>query len=104
MASSTARSRSPSPTVRGQRPGTAQGNAFWLTHAEVAQGLGAVRPVLFADMGWAGDRRNWSAIGVPLSGAGAGFSILDGLLRFDVARGIKPTAQWRVDMYVEGRF
>jgi hypothetical protein len=93
-----------SQTVRGQHPGTAVGNAFWLARAEVAQGLGAVRPVLFADMGWAGDRRNWSAVGVPISGAGAGFSILDGLLRFDVARGIKPTAQWRVDMYVEGRF
>jgi hypothetical protein len=93
-----------SQTVRGQRPGTAVGNAFWLARAEVAQGVGAVRPVLFADMGWAGDRQNWSAVGVPISGAGAGFSILDGLLRFDVARGIKPTAQWRVDMYVEGRF
>jgi hypothetical protein len=93
-----------SQTVRGQRPKSAVGNAFWLARAEVAQGLGAVRPVLFADMGWAGDRQNWSAIGVPLSGAGAGFSILDGLLRFDVARGIKPTAQWRLDMYVEGRF
>jgi len=93
-----------SQTVRGQRPGTAAGNAFWLARAEVAQGFSAVRPVLFADMGWAGDRRNWSAIGVPVSGAGAGFSVLDGLLRFDVARGIKPTAQWRLDMYVEGRF
>jgi hypothetical protein len=93
-----------SQTVRGQGPGTAVGNAFWLARAEVAQGVGAVRPVVFADMGWAGDRRNWSAIGVPISGAGAGFSILDGLLRFDVARGIKPTPQWRLDMYVEGRF
>ena len=94
-----------SQTVRGQRPGTAVGNAFWLARAEIAQGLGAVRPVVFADMGWAGDRQSWSAIGVPISGAGAGFSVLDGLLRFDVARGINPKpAQWRLDMYVEGRF
>ena len=94
-----------SQTVRGQRPGTAVGNAFWLARAEVAQGIGAVRPVVFADMGWAGDRQNWSAVGVPISGAGAGFSVLDGLLRFDVARGINPKpAQWRLDMYVEGRF
>jgi len=94
-----------SQTVRGHRPGTAVGNAFWLARAEVAQGIGAVRPVVFADMGWAGDRQNWSAVGVPISGAGAGFSILDGLLRFDVARGINPKpAQWRLDMYVEGRF
>ena len=43
---------------------------------------------------WAGPAtaQSWSNIGVPMSGAGAGFSILDGLLRFDVARGIKPTS------------
>jgi hypothetical protein len=91
-------------TVRGQRPGTAVGDAFWLARAEVAHGIGAVRPVVFGDIGWAGDRTNWSRIGRPLSGAGAGLSILDGLLRFDVARGIQPEKQWRVDMYVEGRF
>jgi hypothetical protein len=31
-------------------------------------------------------------------------SILDGLVRFDVARGINPEKQWRVDAYLEGRF
>jgi hypothetical protein len=93
-----------SQTVRGQRPGIAVGDAFWLARAEVAHGVGAVRPVVFGDIGWAGDRTNWRAIGRPLSGAGAGLSILDGLLRFDVARGIQPEKQWRVDMYVEGRF
>ncbi|MDB4883813.1 MAG: hypothetical protein JWL95_2579 [Gemmatimonadetes bacterium] len=95
-----------SPTVRGLRPGTAVGNAFWLARAEVAHGLGVVRPVVFADMGWAGDRTKWRDIGKPLSGVGAGFSILDGLVRFDVARGLQPEGQrqWRVDAYVEGRF
>jgi hypothetical protein len=93
-----------SATVRGQRPGTEVGNAFWLARAEVAQGFGAVRPVVFADMGWAGSRQDWTRIGTPMSGVGAGFSVLDGLIRFDVARGIEPTKQWRVDMYVEGRF
>jgi hypothetical protein len=40
-----------------------------------------------------------------MSGAGAGITILDGLIRFDVARGITPKpGQWRVDAYVEGRF
>jgi hypothetical protein len=91
-------------TVRGQRPGIAVGDAFWLARAEVAHGVGAVRPVAFGDIGWAGDRTKLNAIGRPLSGAGAGLSILDGLLRFDVARGIQPEKQWRVDMYVEGRF
>jgi hypothetical protein len=93
------------PTVRGHLPGVESGNAFWLSRAEIAHGVGVVRPVLFGDIGWAGDRTQWRTIGQPLSGAGAGLSILDGLIRFDVSRGITPKpGQWRVDMYVEGRF
>jgi hypothetical protein len=92
-------------TVRGQRPGVAVGNAFWLTRGELGYGIGAVRPVVFADLGWAGDRTKWRDIGQPVSGAGAGLSIMDGLVRFDVARGINPKpSQWRVDAYLEGRF
>ena len=93
-----------SQTVRGQRPGREAGDAFWLARAEVARGVGVIRPVIFADLGWAGDRRNWQSIGVPMSGVGAGTSILDGLIRFDVARGINPERQWRVDTYIEARF
>ncbi len=93
------------PTVRGHLPGVESGDAFWLSRAEIAHGVGVVRPVLFGDIGWAGDRTQWRTIGQPLSGAGAGLSILDGLIRFDVSRGITPKpGQWRVDMYVEGRF
>jgi hypothetical protein len=91
-------------TVRGQRPATGVGDAFWMARAEVAHGIGVVRPVLFADLGWAGDRTAWRAIGKPLSGVGAGMSVLDGLVRFDVARGLQPTKQWRVDTYIEARF
>jgi hypothetical protein len=93
-----------SQTVRGQRPGREVGDAFWLARAEVARGIGVIRPVVFADFGWAGDRRNWSKIGLPMSGVGVGTSIMDGLIRFDVARGINPERQWRVDTYIEARF
>ena len=93
-----------SQTVRGQRPGRAAGDAFWLARAEVAHGVGVIRPVVFGDFGWAGDRRDWARIGLPMSGVGAGTSILDGLVRFDVARGINPDRQWRIDTYVEARF
>jgi hypothetical protein len=94
-------------TVRGERPGLGNavgGNAFWLARSEVAYGLGVLRPVLFADLGWAGDRTKWRDMGRPLSGVGAGTSIMDGLIRFDVARGIYPEKQWRLNAYVEGRF
>jgi len=93
-------------TVRGLRPGTAVGNAFWMGRAEAGYGFQAVRPVIFGDIGWAGDRAKWQEIGTPLAGVGAGISILDGLVRFDVARGLQPVDQrgWRVETYLEGRF
>jgi hypothetical protein len=42
--------------------------------------------------------------GRPLSGVGVGWSVLDGLLRFDLARGLYPSQQWRFDSYLEARF
>lgn len=102
-------------TVRGERPGAAAGDAFWLARGEVAYGLEVIRPVAFADFGWAGDRRQWrdmtitrpmigTTSGRPMSGVGVGATLLDGLVRFDVARGLYPEKQWRVDTYVEARF
>jgi hypothetical protein len=94
-------------SVRGQRPDTAQsGNAYWLTRSELAYDAGGYRPSLFADIGWTGDRTLLykNEIGRPMSGVGIGSSIMDGLFRFDVARGLYPQKRWRVDMYVEARF
>jgi hypothetical protein len=94
-------------TVRGQRPDTAQsGNAYWLTRSELAYDAGGYRPSLFADIGWTGDRTLLykNEIGRPMSGVGIGSSIMDGLFRFDVARGLYPRKRFRVDMYVEARF
>ena len=91
-------------TVRGQRPGVMTGNAFWLARAELAHGVGVLRPVLFGDLGWAGDRTRWRDVGQPASGVGIGTSLLDGLVRFDVARGIHPEKAWRVNAYLDARF
>ena len=38
------------------------------------------------------------------SGAGVGASFMDGLVRFDVARGIYPEKKIRANLYVEARF
>jgi hypothetical protein len=91
-------------TVRGQYPGRQVGDAFWLARLELARGASVMKPVIFTDFGWAGDRNAWKSIGIPMSGVGAGFSLLDGLVRFDVARGINPDRMWRVDTYIEARF
>jgi len=91
-------------TVRGQLLGTAAGEAYWLARAELALNRKAMRPVLFGDLGWAGRREDWRTPGRPISGAGVGASILDGLVRLDLARGIYPRQKMRLDLYVEGRF
>jgi hemolysin activation/secretion protein len=91
-------------TVRGQLAGTAAGDAFWLARAELGTSVVSVRPVVFYDVGWAGDRSDWQHPGRPLSGAGVGASFMDGLIRFDLARGIYPRDQFRADIYLEARF
>jgi hypothetical protein len=94
-----------SQTVRGQSPDTAQnGNAFWLTRAELGSNDAGVRPAVFGDLGWVGDRSKIGTPGRPMSGVGAGISFLDGLFRFDVARGIYPRKQYRADLYLEAKF
>jgi hypothetical protein len=95
-------------TVRGQfaRPaGTGRvGDTFWLGRLELARGLMAMRPALFYDVGWAGLRDSLGSMGRPLSGAGAGLSLLDGMFRLDLSRGIFPDRKWRTDLYIGSRF
>ncbi|HET7585083.1 MAG TPA: BamA/TamA family outer membrane protein [Gemmatimonadaceae bacterium] len=91
-------------TIRGFDPGEGAGNAYWMTRTELGRQYRAVRPSLFFDLGWAGDRRDWWHPGQPLSSAGAGLSVLDGLLRFDVAKTIHPDRGFRAELYAEGRF
>jgi hypothetical protein len=94
-----------SETIRGQRADIAQsGDAFWMTRLELARPLTGARVSLFGDLGWAGDRTRLADIGRPLSGVGIGYSALDGLIRLDVARGIYPREQTRVNLYLDARF
>jgi len=92
-------------TIRGQSADTAQsGNAFWMSRFELARADVGIRISLFGDVGWTGDRSTWRDVGRPLSGAGVGFSALDGLVRFDVARGFYPRKQTRLSFYLGAPF
>jgi hypothetical protein len=91
-------------TVRGIRPGTLSGSAFWMGRGELALSRRVVKPVVFGDVGWAGDRKNFSAPGRLMSGVGVGASVMDGMIRLDVARGLWPQKAVRVDLSVEARF
>ncbi|HET9004550.1 MAG TPA: ShlB/FhaC/HecB family hemolysin secretion/activation protein, partial [Gemmatimonadaceae bacterium] len=91
-------------TVRGIDAGSAVGDAFWVGRGELGWGTRMARPVVFGDLGWAGSRDDWQHPGKPLAGAGVGASFLDGLIRADVAKGIRPAGGVRVYLYVDARF
>jgi hypothetical protein len=93
-----------SQTVRGQDAGASIGDAFWMGRAELGTRAVGFKPVVFYDVGWAGSRENWGSQARPISGFGVGASMLDGLVRFDVARGIYPEKKIRANLYVEARF
>jgi hypothetical protein len=92
-------------TVRGQRADSAQsGNAYWLGRLELGAAVQPVRPIVFGDIGWVGDRDRMHEVGRPLSGVGIGASIMDGLIRGDLSRGVYPRQRVRFDLYLEARF
>ena len=93
-----------SSTVRGQDVGVAVGDAYWLTRLELGLGSTFARPVIFGDLGWAGDRHQWTEGVVPVSGAGVGASFMDGLVRMDLAKGIRPRGGVRASLYLDARF
>jgi hypothetical protein len=90
-------------TLRGFAPGTFSGPDHVRARAELATRLPAARLVLFSDAGWAGGFEDYQSSDLAVS-AGVGASLLDGLLRFDVARALRPTTQWRLELYVDALF
>ena len=90
-------------TVHGHVAGAATGDAFWLARAELTKGHPLIRPVVFGDVGWAGPRADWTTSRATISAAGGGVAMLDGVIRFDVARALEGTSGWRVDLYFELR-
>ncbi|MDB4951443.1 MAG: hypothetical protein JWM27_4092 [Gemmatimonadetes bacterium] len=91
-------------SVRGQPAGASIGNAFWLARAELGGSFAAARPVVFYDIGWAGARSDFVAPVHAIQGAGVGASLFDGMVRFDLSRGIDPRRGFRLDAYLEARF
>ena len=88
-------------TVRGFGPGAMVGDAFWFGRFELARGHPVARPSLFADIGWAGPRSAQPATDNLISGIGLGLSVIDGLLRLDLAR--SSAGRFRADLYLNPR-
>ena len=91
-------------TVRGHAIGTLAGNAFWLGRAEISTDRVAFRPVVFVDAGWAGPRDSFSNPGRPMLGTGLGWSVFEGLIRFDLAKGIRPNRGVTAALYLDANF
>jgi hypothetical protein len=89
-------------TLRGYSGAVTAGAAFWRGRAEVASSFPGFRLAAFSDIGWAGDKAAFRN-GKPLIGTGVGASILDGLIRLDLARGMRAPKGWRFDLYFDGR-
>lgn len=89
-------------TLRGYSGAVIAGQAFWRGRVEVASSFPGFRLATFSDIGWAGSRSAFTS-GKPLMGAGVGVSILDGLIRMDLARGLRSPKGWRFDLYFDGR-
>lgn len=89
-------------TIHAHRVGAAVGDAFWMARAELTKGMPLIRPILFADAGWAGDRNAWNSTD-RLFAAGIGMAALDGLLRFDLSRAMDASNRWSFDVFLEVR-
>ncbi|HET7321500.1 MAG TPA: ShlB/FhaC/HecB family hemolysin secretion/activation protein [Longimicrobiaceae bacterium] len=87
-------------TVRGYTANLLSGNAYWRARAQVGPSFPGARIVLFSDAGWAGDRGD-VRFDPPLLSAGVGLSFLDGLVRFDLSRALRPPTGWRLDLHVD---
>jgi hypothetical protein len=80
-------------TVRGYPYGYRQGESFWSARADVnLRSYGILMPVVFGDVGDVIPSHQ------PLVGVGGGLSILGGVLRFDIAKGLRPALPVRFDL------
>ncbi|MEX2572527.1 MAG: ShlB/FhaC/HecB family hemolysin secretion/activation protein [Gemmatimonadota bacterium] len=85
-------------TVRGLKSDDrVAGEAFWAARVEIGTEQPAARIILFADAGWAGPREDWSVEAGAIS-AGVGLSVLDGLLRVDLAHVVRGGSGWSLQL------
>ena len=94
-------------SIHAHAPGTATGDAFWMVRAELTKGTPLIRPIIFADVGWAGDRAELMASSGRYRAVGVGAAALDGLVRLDLShalsRALDAPRRWSLDLFVEVR-
>lgn len=87
-------------TLRGFPGAALAGTDYGRVRAELANQFPAARLTLFSDAGWAGTAHALDSNDIAVS-VGLGASLLDGLLRVDLARAVQPDSGYRVELYVD---
>jgi len=87
-------------TLRGYDASTVAGTSMARARLELARTFSFGAIAVFSDWGWAGDRddvrnadQRWAV--------GAGTSMLDGLVRLDLAHGLRSPRGWRLDLHLD---
>ena len=88
-------------TVRGFHESALAGEAFWYGRAELATASPAFRLSVFGDAGWAGPKGGFG-FDDPWASVGVGASLLDGVVRLDLARGVRRGESWGLYLYLDG--
>jgi hypothetical protein len=86
-------------TLRGYDPRVAGGTSFLRGRAELAGRLPLGRVSAFYDAGWAGARTDFD-VADALDAVGLGLSLVDDLIRTDVAYALKDPTGIRFDLYL----
>ncbi|MGH7470524.1 MAG: hypothetical protein ACRENP_21475 [Longimicrobiales bacterium] len=87
-------------TLRGYGGGTAVGSSFLRARSELAFTTSMGGLSLFSDAGWAGERQAFHPDAAHLS-AGVGATFLDSLMRIDLARALRHTPGWRLELNLD---
>jgi hypothetical protein len=87
-------------TLRGYEPATVAGTSMARARIELARSYPFANLALFSDWGWAGDRTDIVSANQRLA-VGVGASLLDGLIRLDLARGLRAPRGWRLDLHMD---
>ncbi len=87
-------------TLRGYAGSAAVGSSFARGRAELAITRPEFGVSFFSDAGWAGNRADFATSNALLS-AGVGATIMDGLIRVDLARALRKPKGWRLELYLD---
>ena len=87
-------------SLRAYDPRRLTGTSYGRARGELARTFSFGAVSLFSDVGWAGEYETYD-FDDALYSAGVGLSVLDGLIRFDSAWGLRQPRTFRFDLYLD---